>query len=56
MVAWRHDDGGGWGRHGTVTVHMQLVNKKKKEKSRFDDYYEEFNDLWATAKPYELPK
>ena len=35
-------------------VYVQF--SKKKEKSRFDDYYEEFNDLWATAKPYELPK
>ena len=34
-------------------VYIQF--SKKKEKSRFDDYYEEFNDLWTTAKPYDLP-
>ena len=34
-----------------VYVHFS----KKKETSRFDDYYEEFNDLWATAKTYDLP-
>ena len=39
-----------------VVGHKVYVRfSKKKEKSRFDDYYEEFNDLWATAKPYELP-
>jgi hypothetical protein len=40
----------------TVGHKLHLYFSKKKDKAQFDEYLEEFNELWAMAKPYELSK